>query len=119
LPGLKVTVSNACDQWFKSLPAEQKAILETLRALIGSTRKNIREAFKWNRPCYATEKGMFCYLHATRHHATLGFAKGTSLNDPHKLLEGTGKDMRHIKIASRDNMDTAAIKALLKQAARL
>jgi hypothetical protein len=44
---------------------------------------------------------------------------GASLNDPLALLVGTGKQMRHIKIASEADFDPKAIAALVKQAARL
>jgi hypothetical protein len=36
---------------------------------------------------------------ATRH-VNLGFNYGAELPDPHKLLEGTGKMFRHVKIKS-------------------
>jgi len=39
------------------------------------------------------------------------------LHDPEKLLEGTGKDMRHIKFKDGAIVNTAAVTALLKQAA--
>jgi len=39
------------------------------------------------------------------------------LDDPGKILEGTGKDMRHVKFKNGEKINTTAVIALLKQAA--
>jgi hypothetical protein len=38
------------------------------------------------------------------------------LPDPKKILEGTGKLHRHVKLKSKSDLETAALKALLKAA---
>jgi hypothetical protein len=38
------------------------------------------------------------------------------LPDPAKLLEGTGKLHRHVKLKSKADLETAALKSLLKAA---
>jgi hypothetical protein len=104
-------------QWFDAVPKSQKSILRALRSMIISTAPGIVEEIKWNRPWYSTSDGMFCYLHWTKKHVTLGFRQGASLTDPKRLLEGTGKDMRHVKIdAADDRFDQAALLQLIKQA---
>ena len=40
----------------------------------------------------------FCMLPIYSNHLNLGFNKGTLLNDPHKLLTGTGNLIRHIPV---------------------
>jgi hypothetical protein len=52
---------------------------------------------------------------------SLGFIRGTALDDPDRLLEGTGSSVRHVKLRSPDQLATrrAAIQRLLKAAARL
>ena len=107
------------DAWFTELPEDQKPVLAKLRKLILAAGPGVVEELKWGRPCYSTAKGLFCYLHSTKNYATLGFHKGTALKDPKKLLEGTGKDMRHIKIKTAKDLDEPAVKALLKQAVAL
>ena len=49
-------------------------------------------------------------------HLNLGFNKGTLLEDPHQLLKGTGKLMRHIPITSVEDFSNDAVKALIKNA---
>ncbi len=104
------------NSWFESLPREQAPVLRALRKLVLASGKDISEEMKWGRPCYSAAKGLYCYLHVTKKHATLGFHKGGSLKDPKNLLEGTGKDMRHIKVATMDDIDAPAFRSLLKQA---
>jgi hypothetical protein len=58
----------------------------------------------------------FCMIPIYTNHLNLGFNKGTLLNDPNKLLEGTGKFIRHIKIAKTEDYRNENVKALLKSA---
>lgn len=104
------------DHWFATAPDAQQATLSALRKRLKSLRPDVVEEFKWSRPCYATGRGLFCYLQSTRNHVTLGFYQGASLDDPEHLLEGTGKDLRHVKIVNGANHDAPAIEALLRQA---
>ena len=46
----------------------------------------------------------FCHIAAYEKHVNLGFDLGASLDDPHGLLAGTGKRIRHIRIASKQDL---------------
>ncbi|AKC86376.1 DUF1801 domain-containing protein [Pseudoxanthomonas suwonensis] len=105
------------DAWFAAVPVAQQSTLSALRELVKSLQSDVVEEFKWSRPCYSTARGLFCYLQSTRSHATLGFYHGASLVDPEDLLEGTGKEMRHVKVRDAAACASPAIKALLQQAA--
>ncbi len=105
------------DTWFKSANPAQRSTLESLRKLIRTAAPEAIEEIKWSRPCYSNANGMYCYLHSTQSHATLGFANGALLKDPEGLLEGTGKLMRHIKFKEGSALPRSAVTALLKQAA--
>lgn len=104
------------NEWFESAPEDQRAILVDLRAMVLAVGGDVVESIKWSRPCYANSHGLFCYLHRSKNHVTLGFQQGASLDDPNALLEGEGKDMRHIKIAPADDLNVRQLKSLLKQA---
>lgn len=62
-------------------------------------------------------KGRICYIAPFKKHANLGFMQGASLGDPEGLLEGTGKNLRHVKIRARDQVEEPALRALLEEAA--
>jgi hypothetical protein len=58
----------------------------------------------------------FCMIPIYTQHLNLGFNKGTLINDPHKLLTGTGKLIRHIPVASATDYRNKKVKDLLKSA---
>lgn len=58
----------------------------------------------------------FCMLPIYANHLNLGFFKGTLLDDPHKLLKGTGNLIRHIPIATPSDYRNAEVKTLVKGA---
>lgn len=51
-------------------------------------------------------------------YVNLYFMDGVDLPDPARLLVGTGKRMRHVKITSEKDLKSAALKALIKAAAK-
>jgi hypothetical protein len=58
----------------------------------------------------------FCLVPIYSNHLNLAFGKGTLLKDPHKLLNGTGRLMRHIPIEKPGDYRNPKVKALLKEA---
>ena len=55
-------------------------------------------------------------LMPTKAGVNLGIAYAMELPDPGKLLQGTGKLHRHVKLKSEADLKPAALKALLKAA---
>ena len=47
---------------------------------------------------------------------TLFFLPGTRLKDPHQLLQESGSKVRSVRLASPRDLDTAPVRALIKQA---
>jgi hypothetical protein len=60
-----------------------------------------------------------CYFSIGTDHVTFGFLRGTSLPDPDKLLEGTGKSLRHVKLRKTNDVRKPALKKLILAAAKL
>lgn len=58
----------------------------------------------------------FVYFTFAKSHLGFGFYYGADLPDPAGLLEGEGKAMRRVKIASREELERPALTALLKAA---
>lgn len=59
----------------------------------------------------------FCMIPIYSNHLNLGFNKGTLINDPHKLLTGTGNLIRHIPIKDPADYRNKKVKDLIKSAA--
>jgi hypothetical protein len=55
-------------------------------------------------------------IHIRDAYVNLEFAQGASLRDPEKLLEGTGKNMRHVKIRDATMLEKPAFMALVREA---
>ncbi|MEO0075652.1 MAG: DUF1801 domain-containing protein [candidate division WOR-3 bacterium] len=57
-----------------------------------------------------------CYIKPLKDSVNLGFFHGANLKDPKKLLQGTGKLLRHIKFKKKENIDFNALEELLETA---
>ncbi len=51
-------------------------------------------------------------------HVTFGFPFATSLPDPEGLLEGTGKNMRHVKLRTSQDLDKEGLRELIVAASK-
>lgn len=108
------------DQYVTAKSAPVRATLEALRELVRSTLSNTTEEMKWGVPTvFGPDGEPLVYLYGGKDHVNLGFLRGDELDDPGKLLKGSGKPSKHIKIGSRDGIPEKAICALLRQSAKL
>ncbi|PCI86341.1 MAG: hypothetical protein COB24_10090 [Hyphomicrobiales bacterium] len=58
----------------------------------------------------------YVYIAPFKNHINLGFYRGALLDDSTGLLEGAGKQMRHMKLRHIDELDNAVIADLIVQA---
>jgi hypothetical protein len=56
----------------------------------------------------------FCYIAAQREYVNLGFYYGAILPDPKGLLEGTGKNLRHIKVKEVGIVAQPAVRQMIQ-----
>jgi hypothetical protein len=91
-------------------------IMKIVRTLIHETVPEVSEELKWGQPVFKSKKD-FCYLKAAKHHVNLGFMKAQILDDSDGLLQGTGKDMRHIKLKTPADVRAALFKKWFKVSA--
>jgi hypothetical protein len=94
-------------------------VAEEIRRLVKETIPESAEAINpWGIPTFDFH-GPICFMMIGKHHITLGFSRGTSLSDAANLLEGTGKNLRHVKITDAAPVPAAALTKLIRQAATL
>jgi len=60
--------------------------------------------------------GAFCHPVAYANHVNLGFNRGAEMHDPHGLLGGTGKLIRHIRIDDPAQLKTPEVREMIDQA---
>ena len=58
----------------------------------------------------------FAYVGVFSAHVNVGFFYGAALADPARLLQGSGKRMRHVQLRPGIPMDAEALKGLIKAA---
>ncbi len=100
--------------YINSADEKQIPLLEELRQTIHNAVPGSVEAIKWGFPVFAKSKD-YAYLRFAKNHLTLGFYNiDNSLSDPDNRLEGTGNKLRHIKIKSKEDIDSEQISRWLK-----
>src|SRR5579863_1884965 len=65
------------------------------------------------------KRGAFCYVAAYAQHVNLGFYHGAGLPDPHRALKGTGKQMRHVRFDSPDDLHPFRLRPYIRSAMEL
>jgi hypothetical protein len=100
-----------------SLDAQQREIVGKLRSTAKKTLPKIVETVKWGNITYLLGDKNLAWIIIYKDHVDFGFFRGAELES--KLLEGTGKGLRHIKIRSSSDLDEPEITRLLKRAAEL
>lgn len=92
-------------------------VVRGLRSLVKKVVPGTMETVNaWGIPTF--EKAQpFCFYMAGKNHVTCGFHYGTSLRDPQRLLEGTGENLRHVKLFAVEDLKQKGLRELLRQAA--
>lgn len=106
------------DGYIAGLETWQAEIASLVRGIILKAAPEVKESIKWAQPVYESN-GPFAYMKAFKNAVNFGFWRGVDLDDPKGLLEGSGDKMRHIKLASLDDIDEAIFTAFVKQAVEL
>jgi len=77
---------------------------------------DVRELLHDGHPTACVGDAAFAYVNAFTAHVNVGFFRGAEIADPNRLLEGTGKFMRHVKLRPESDIDAAALTELIKTA---
>jgi hypothetical protein len=94
-------------------------VAKAVRALVKKTAAGCEEYVSpWKTPAFDSN-GPLCVFVLGKEHLSLAFLRGAVLSDPEKLLEGTGKGVRHVKLRSAADVKRAGVKKLIVEAAKL
>lgn len=77
---------------------------------------DVRELLHDGHPTACVTDATFAYIDTFKAHVNIGFFRGADLADPKRMLEGSGKVMRHVKIRPREPLDAAAVSNLIRAA---
>jgi hypothetical protein len=94
-------------------------VAKAVRALVKKNVAGCEEYVNpWQIPSFDLN-GPLCFYMVAKEHVIFGFLRGAILHDPGKLLEGTGKYLRHVKLRSPADVRRPDVRALVKEAADL
>ena len=108
----------AIKAWMRQHPGDLGEIAKHWFEVMRNCGEDVRELLHDGHPTACIGDAAFGYVNAFTSHVNVGFFLGAELNDPAKLLIGTGKYMRHVKISPGRDFDTTALSKLITEAYR-
>jgi hypothetical protein len=117
----KIGPGKAAEKWIDGYIARSALELQSaayaLRRIVKKAVPKSKEAVNpWRIPTFDFH-GPLCFLMIGKHHITFGFPRGSWLKDSAGLLEGTGKNLRHVKIKPSSQINQAGLRELLRESA--
>jgi hypothetical protein len=106
----------AIDEWFKKHDNELGAIARRWFEAMRNCGDEVREVLHEGCPTACLGDAAFAYVNVFTSHVNVGFFRGAELTDPARLLEGAGKNMRHVKLRKDKKADAASISKLIDAA---
>ncbi len=93
------------ETYIEKLPSPQREICMQVRPIIQDTMPQLQESIKNGVPWY---EDLF-YIVGLKNHVNVGFAIKNLISEELALFEGRGKLMRHVKIASINDIDEGGL----------
>ena len=106
----------AVDRWLHRKADELGTIAGRWFEVMRGCGEDVRELLHDGHPTACVGDAAFGYVNAFTAHVNVGFFRGAELSDPNRLLEGTGKVMRHVKLSPERDVDAAALTKLIQTA---
>ena|SRR6202040_1213954 len=106
----------AIEVWMHEHSGELGAIAQRWFEVMRDCGDDVREILHDGHPTACVADAAFAYVNAFTGHVNVGFFRGAELADPSGLLEGTGRNMRHVKLRPDRQVDAKALKELIDTA---
>jgi len=106
----------AIDAWMKEHRSALGSIAHEWFEKMRKCGDEVRELLHDGCPVACLGDAPFGYVNVFASHVNVGFFQGAAVPDPARLLQGTGKFMRHVKLRPGTATDTAALSSLIETA---
>ena len=106
----------AIDRWMKQHPGELGEIAREWFEVMRKCGDEVRELLHDGCATACLGDAPFGYVGIYTSHVNVGFFHGASLHDPARLLQGTGRFMRHVKLRPGVATNSAALHRLIEEA---
>ena len=107
---------SAIDAWMKQHAGELGNIAHEWFEVMRKCGDEVRELMHDGAPTACLGDAPFAYVNVFTAHVNVGFFQGAALPDPARLLEGTGKFMRHVRLRPGAPTNAAALTSLIEAA---
>ena len=104
------------DVWMNDHAGELGAIAHQWFEVMRQSGDEVRELLHDGCPVACLGDAPFGYVNVFTSHVNVGFFHGAALPDPARLLQGTGKFMRHVKLRPGTAIDAASLSRLIDRA---
>ena len=109
----------AVEAWFAARADALGVLARRWFGVMRSCGPDVLETLHDGHPTACVGGVAFGYVNAFGDHVNVGFYPGASLPDPARILEGTGRFMRHTKIRPGVEVDEPALRDMIVAAYRL
>lgn len=106
----------AVERWLSVTSGEFADLAQQWFEVLRSCGDDVEETLHDYQPTVCVQGAAFAYIDVFKAHMNIGFFQGAELHDPAKLLTGTGKYMRHVKLKPGQAVDAAALTQLIHSA---
>ena len=106
----------AIDAWMREHSGALGTIAERWFEVMRGCGDDVRELLHDGHPTACVGDAAFAYVNAFKAHVNVGFFRGAEIADPERLLEGTGRFMRHVKLRPESDVDARALMTLIETA---
>jgi len=111
-----VELDPAINAWMKDHTGELGAIARQWFEVMRKCGDEVRELLHDGCPVACLGDAPFGYVNVFTAHVNVGFFHGEALPDPDRLLQGSGKFMRHVKLKPGMATNAAALSRLIDAA---
>jgi hypothetical protein len=114
-------MTRSVEEYVAKLPGAQAAVVRVLRDVIRDAAAEARESVKWAQPVWEVN-GPVCSVKAFRNYTNVNFWRGAELAvraDPGGLLLGNGSQMRHMRVATVEEIRADLLRNLVSDAVEL
>jgi hypothetical protein len=106
----------AIDAWMEQHAGELGAMARRWFEVMRKCGDEVRELLHDGCPTACLGDVPFGYINVFTSHVNVGFFHGAALPDPARLLQGSGKFMRHVKLKEGAAVNEAALSKLIEAA---
>jgi hypothetical protein len=106
----------AVDAWLIRHRGELGGIAREWFEVMRKCGDEVREILHDGCPVACLGDAPFGYVNVFNSHVNVGFFHGAALMDPARMLQGTGKFMRHVKLRPGTATDAASLRRLIETA---